>query len=30
VEEATKVLEAMKASSEKPIPLSDIKSEFGL
>jgi hypothetical protein len=29
-EEATKVLEAMKASGEKPIPLAEIKAEFGL
>jgi hypothetical protein len=30
VEEANKVLEAMKASGEKPIPLADIKAEFRL
>lgn len=30
VEEANKVLEAMKASGEQPIPLAEIKAEFGL
>jgi hypothetical protein len=30
VEEANKVLEAMRASGEQPIPLSEIKAEFGL
>jgi hypothetical protein len=30
VEEANKVLAAMRASGEKPIPLADIKAEFGL
>jgi hypothetical protein len=30
VEEANKVLDEMKASGGKPIPLSEIKAEFGL
>jgi hypothetical protein len=30
VEEANKVLEAMRASGEQPIPLSENKAEFGL
>ena len=30
VEEANKVLAEMKATGEKPIPLSEIKAEFGL
>lgn len=30
VEEASKVLEAINASGEKPIPLAEIKAEFGL
>jgi len=30
VEEANKILEAMKASGEKPIPLAEVKAEFGL
>ena len=30
VEEGTKVLEEMKRTGEKPIPLSEIKAELGL
>jgi hypothetical protein len=30
VEEANKVLAAMRATGERPIPLADIKREFGL
>ncbi len=30
IAEANKVLAAMKASGEKPIPLEEIKAEFGL
>lgn len=30
VEEANKVLAEMKATGEQPIPLSEIKAEFGL